>query len=191
MNEQLFTVGQAARASGLSPKAIRLYEHKGLLPPAERTEAGYRLFSDDDLATLRFVRQAKTLGLRLDEIGDILDLRRGGSAPCQHVLRLLDQRIAEIDRTIAELRQLRTGLARTRRDAAGQTRAAGGVCRIIEHAPQTSENDWFPEVESRSDFREHGPGQITDPATGFREHGCALRAEAKGGTAHRTAAGVR
>ena len=70
MNDQLFTVGQAARATGLSPKAIRLYEAKALLPPAERTEAGYRLFSDEDLTTLRFIRQAKTLGLRLDEIGD-------------------------------------------------------------------------------------------------------------------------
>ena len=139
MNDQLFTVGQAARATGLSPKAIRLYEAKALLPLAERTEAGYRLFSDEDLTTLRFIRQAKTLGLRLDEIGDILDLRRGGTAPCQHVLRLLDQRVAEIDRTITELRQLRTGLTHTRRDAANQALASGGVCRIIEHASPTAE----------------------------------------------------
>ncbi len=139
MDEQLLTVGQAARATGLSPKAIRLYEAKGLLPTAERTETGYRLFVDEDLATLRFIRQAKTLGLHLDEIGDILDLRRGGSAPCQHVLRLLDQRVAEIDRTITELRQLRTGLTHTRRDAADQAPATGGVCRIIDHASPTAE----------------------------------------------------
>ena len=139
MDEQLLTVGQAARATGLSPKAIRLYEAKGLLPTAERTETGYRLFVDEDLATLRFIRQAKTLGLRLDEIGDILDLRRGGSAPCQHVLRLLEQRIVEIDRTITELRQLRTGLTHTRRDAADQAPATGGVCRIIDHASPTAE----------------------------------------------------
>lgn len=115
MNQQLMTVGQAAQASGLSPKAIRLYERKGLLPPAQRTDAGYRLFSGEDLATLRFVRQAKTLGLRLDEIGDILTLRRGDTTPCQHVEQLLDQRITEIDRTITELRHLRTTLTRTRR----------------------------------------------------------------------------
>ena len=137
MNEsgQQFTVGQAARASGLSAKAVRLYERKGLLPAAERTDAGYRLFSGEDLATLRFVRQAKTLGLSLDEIGDILELRRRGSAPCHHVLRLLDQRISEIDHTIAELRQLRQALAHTRSAAARhQAEDTESVCGIIEHA---------------------------------------------------------
>jgi len=133
MDQQLMTVGRAGQASGLSPKAIRLYERKGLLPPAQRTDAGYRLFSSDDLATLRFVRQAKTLGLRLDEIGDILALRRGGTPPCQHVGPLLDQRITEIDRTITELRHLRTALIRTRRGTAATRHGTGGVCQIIEH----------------------------------------------------------
>ncbi|WP_245814048.1 heavy metal-responsive transcriptional regulator [Rhodococcus marinonascens] len=138
MNPQMMTVGQAAQASGLSAKAIRLYERKGLLPPAVRTESGYRLFSQDDLATLTFVRQAKTLGLRLDEIGEILQLRRGGGAPCQHVLRLLDQHVADIDRTITELRQLRGALTHTRRHAAAtQVGVTDGVCRVIEHAPPT------------------------------------------------------
>ncbi|MGH3493484.1 MAG: MerR family transcriptional regulator, partial [Sciscionella sp.] len=85
------TVGKAAQAAGLSAKAVRLYEAKGLLPAAERTEAGYRTYTDDDIAVLRFIRQAKTLGLSLAEIGDILDLRRGGVTPCRHVVTLLEQ----------------------------------------------------------------------------------------------------
>lgn len=136
MTDQLTTIGQAARQAGLSAKAVRLYERKGLLPPAERTPAGYRLFTDDDLDALTFIRQAKTLGLSLDEIGDILTLRRGGTAPCQHVLRLLDARIADIDRTITDLRRLRAGLTHTRRNAADAPTACddGSVCHIIEHA---------------------------------------------------------
>lgn len=130
---QTFTVGQAAQAAGVSAKAVRLYEAKGLLPQAERSDAGYRLYTDDDVATLRFIRQARTLGLRLDEIGDIIAMREGGTTPCQHVLRLLDQHVADIDRTIGELRQLRTTLIRTRATAASNTTA--GVCGIIEHAP--------------------------------------------------------
>lgn len=133
MDQQLMTVGQAAQASGLSPKAIRLYERKGLLPPAQRTDAGYRQFSIEDLATLRFVRQAKTLGLRLEEIGHILTLRRSGTTPCQHVGQLLDQRITEIDRTITELRHLRTTLTRTRRATTDTSHGTEGVCQIIEH----------------------------------------------------------
>src|SRR5712691_3488381 len=94
MSTSTRTVGKAAQAAGLTPKAVRLYEAKGLLPEAERTEAGYRTYTDDDITVLRFIGQAKTLGLSLAEIRDILDIRRGGTTPCRHVVRLLDQRIA-------------------------------------------------------------------------------------------------
>jgi DNA-binding transcriptional MerR regulator len=131
-----WTVGKAAKAAGLSAKAVRLYETKGLLPPAERTDAGYRTYDDDDIAILKFIRQAKTLGLSLGEIRDILDLRRGGTTPCRHVTALLDQRIRDIDQAIAGLRQLRRTLAGTR-DHARQLQAGDdqNVCGIIEHAP--------------------------------------------------------
>jgi DNA-binding transcriptional MerR regulator len=129
-----WTVGKAAQAAGLSAKAVRLYEAKGLLPEPPRTGAGYRLYTDGDIAVLRFIRQAKTLGLSLSEIRDILDLRRGGSTPCSHVVALLDQRIRRIDHTITELRQLRHDLAATRAAARQQASDNGGVCQIIEHA---------------------------------------------------------
>ncbi|MQA06350.1 MAG: MerR family DNA-binding protein [Streptosporangiales bacterium] len=128
-----WTVGKAAQAAGLSAKAVRLYETKGLLPPAKRTDAGYRTYTDDDIAVLQFIRQAKTLGLSLGEIRDILDLRRSGTTPCRHVVALLDQRIREVDRTIADLRQLRHTLTGTRTHAhQHQTDHTDGVCQIIE-----------------------------------------------------------
>jgi DNA-binding transcriptional MerR regulator len=130
-----WTVGKAAQAAGLSAKAVRLYEAKGLLPEAKRTESGYRLYSDDDVAVLRFIHQAKTLGLSLGEIRDILDLRRGGTTPCRHVVTLLDQRIHEIDHTITELRQLRRALADTRSAASQHQTSDSCVCGIIEHTP--------------------------------------------------------
>lgn len=129
----MLTVGEVARAAGVSAKAVRLYEAKGLLPEADRSEAGYRLYTDDEVALLRFIRQAKTLGLSLAEIGDILQLRRGGSQPCRHVLALLDQHVSQIDQTITELRQLRRTLTETRTDAAAQPYDADhDVCGIIE-----------------------------------------------------------
>ncbi len=131
-----WTVGKAAREAGLSAKAVRLYEAKGLLPEAQRTQAGYRTYTDDDITVLRFIRQAKTLGLSLGEIRDILDLRRGGTTPCRHVTALLDQRIRDIDKTITELRQLRRTLAGTRAHARQhQANDTQNVCGIIEHAP--------------------------------------------------------
>ncbi len=85
MDLMAITIGQAARRSGLSPKAIRLYEAKGLLDAADRTPSGYRTYTDEDVAVLRFIRQAKSLDLRLNEIRDVIDLQRGGARPCQTV----------------------------------------------------------------------------------------------------------
>lgn len=133
MSQDVLTVGEAAQAAGLSPKAVRLYEAKGLLPPAERTAAGYRTYTDDDIAVLRFIRQAKTLGLSLAEIRDILAIRRDGDPPCRHVTALLDRRLADIDRTVAELRQLRRALADTRARAVTASTGDHAVCQIIEH----------------------------------------------------------
>ncbi|MGQ0573603.1 MAG: MerR family transcriptional regulator [Pseudonocardia sp.] len=138
---QPMTVGRAAALAGLSPKAVRLYEHRGLLPTAERTESGYRLFTADDLDVLHFIRQAKALDLTLDEIKDVLDLQRGGEQTCARVTSLLDEHLAGIDRKLADLRLLRRAL-RTARRAADTAMSEGCdavVCRIIEHAPTDTE----------------------------------------------------
>jgi MerR family copper efflux transcriptional regulator len=131
------TVGTAAEAAGVSAKAVRLWESKQLLPPAQRTEAGYRLFTHDDVAVLRFIRQAKALGLSLAEIRDILELQRGGAAPCARVADLLDAHIAGIDRTLADLKALRHSLTTARRAARDSQRRGehAVVCRLIESAP--------------------------------------------------------
>jgi MerR family transcriptional regulator, copper efflux regulator len=128
------TVGVAAQAVGVSAKAVRIWEAKGLLPPAERTRAGYRLFTDDDIEILRFISRAKALGLTLPEIKDILDLHRQGTAPCDKVTALLDQHIAEIDRAIENLQALRNSLAAARQTARNDRRQGQDVtvCSIIE-----------------------------------------------------------
>lgn len=128
------TIGDAAKAIGVSAKAIRIWEAKGLLPPAERTEAGYRLFSEHDIAILRFILRARTLGLTLAEIKDILDLHRHGNPPCDQVTALLDKHIRDIDRAVAHLRALRTALAAALQTARNDQRRGqtATVCRIIE-----------------------------------------------------------
>ena len=130
------TVGQVARRTGLTPKAIRLYESRGLLPVAERTSAGYRTYTDRDIDLLRFVRQAKTLGMRLDEVKEIIDFQQEGAQPCGMVIELVDRRLREIDKTLRDLKALRKGLAKARDTAttSSQRGQAAVVCRIIESA---------------------------------------------------------
>lgn len=137
----LVTVGRAAALTGLTPKAVRLYERKGLLPEAERTEAGYRVFTADDLEVLHFIRRAKALDLALDEIKDVLDLQRGGEQPCERVTGILDAHIAEIDRKLADLRRLRRSLLGARRFAstAGRAGQDAVICQIIDDPGRDAE----------------------------------------------------
>ncbi len=133
------TVGEVARAVGVSTKAIRVWESKGLIPHPERDDARYRVFTQDDLALARFVSQAKSLGLTLSEIKDIIDLQRAGSTPCQRVLAAIDQHLEEIDQALADLQQLRQTLL-TARDGAACGKESGDrshICRIIEGREQS------------------------------------------------------
>ncbi|WP_343577759.1 MerR family DNA-binding protein, partial [Mycobacterium sp.] len=112
---------------------MRVYEAKGLLPPAERTGAGYRLYTDADVDLLIFIRRARQLGLRLDDIRHVLAVHQGGDTPCGTVRDLIDQRITEIDTLVDELLALRTTLSQTRaRAAASMDTRPVTVCPIIE-----------------------------------------------------------
>jgi DNA-binding transcriptional MerR regulator len=136
----MLTVGRIAAATGLSPKAVRLYETHGLIDPPERTAAGYRTYTDDAVPVLGFIRQAQALGLSLKEIKDILDLQRSGEQPCGLVTDLLDRHLADIDRRIADLEALRATLrqARAQADQAADRGDEALVCRIIESAAPTT-----------------------------------------------------
>ncbi|MDQ6751852.1 MAG: MerR family transcriptional regulator [Actinomycetota bacterium] len=129
-------VGQAAEAAGVTPKAVRLWESKGLLPPADRTASGYRIFTEEDVEILQFIRLAKALDLSLEEIGDVLDLQRHGAVTCGRVTALLDAHIERLDRTMTDLKRLRGTLDRARKTAR-DSQASGQeavICHIIENA---------------------------------------------------------
>lgn len=140
MDDERVTIGDAARLTRTTPKAIRLYERRGLLEAAARTPGGYRTYGPDDLALLRFIRQATAVGLHLDEIGRIIDLQRHGQQPCSTVIDLLDRRLADLDRTMADLKALRRTLSavRAQADEAAKSGQQAVVCRVIELTPRDS-----------------------------------------------------
>ena len=130
----MLTVGQAARRAGLTAKAVRLYEARGLLPPAERTSAGYRCFTEHDIRLLRFIRQARDLGLSLAEIRTIISLRRGQTPPGPEVITVLQAHLDAIDRKITSLQALRQAMTGVLHTAAAHARDAQSVplCEIID-----------------------------------------------------------
>src|ERR671914_136430 len=102
----MMRIGELAERSGVSAKTIRYYEDIGLLPAPARLGSGYRDYEPSTLDRLAFIRAAQAVGLSLGEIRGILALRDQGATPCSHVLDLLRTRSAELDRRIAELRDL-------------------------------------------------------------------------------------
>lgn len=103
------TIGQVARRSGINAKAIRYYESIGLLPAAQRSENGYRRYSQVDLNRLILLRRLRLLGVSLDRLAPLL--RDAPSAQClevqQEVLQLIAERLAAIDQEMRELGLLR------------------------------------------------------------------------------------
>ncbi|MFQ5902874.1 MAG: heavy metal-responsive transcriptional regulator [Candidatus Binatia bacterium] len=128
-------IGQVAKATGLTAKTIRYYELLGLLREAARTESGYRVYGDRDVARLKFITKAKGLALSLTEIKDILALYDQRQRPCIHVLALLDKKLEEIDTALRQLQKFRDELVQLREESAGHLEslsADAAICGIIE-----------------------------------------------------------
>lgn len=104
-------IGQLARTTGVSTKAIRYYEQIGVLPEPERAENGYRTYDPTTADRISFIQDAQSAGLSLLEIQMILDLRDAGESTCGHVIASLEMHLAEVDRQMAELTRTRRRLA--------------------------------------------------------------------------------
>jgi DNA-binding transcriptional MerR regulator len=113
MLEQL-KIGELAERAGVSRDTVRFYEREGLLPPARRTAAQYRVYGKETADRLRFIRQAQAIGLTLDDIRELLRQHEARTPDeCRQVAALLAERIAALDRKVAELKQFRRVLARS------------------------------------------------------------------------------
>src|SRR5689334_14473703 len=103
-------IGQLAAQAGYSVRTIRFYEQSGLLPTPDRTSGGYRVYDEDAVTRLRFVRSAQALGLTLAEIGEVLRIRDDQGPPCSYVTELLNTHIRALETRIGELATLRDEL---------------------------------------------------------------------------------
>lgn len=128
------TIGELARRSGVTTRAIRFYERKRVLPAPARAANGYRLYGRDTVEMLAFVKQATGLGLTLAETKDIIAIRQGGRPPCTHVHRVLQHKTVELDRKLKDLLDVRRRI-RQSLTAWDTSRARRGVvCAHIERS---------------------------------------------------------
>ena len=125
-------IGDLASRTGVSTDAIRYYEKEGLLPVPNRADNGYRDYGPGTVEDLQFIQKAQMVGLRLNDIREVLDIVSGGRPPCDHVRSVLRERLDEVDRKLAELKALRTTLRRSLVRLDGEPAEAGCRCAVIE-----------------------------------------------------------
>jgi DNA-binding transcriptional MerR regulator len=128
-----FFIGELSRKAGIPQHTIRYYERIGLINPPARSNTRYRLYSVEDEARLRFIKQAKLFGLTLDEIKMIIDLKAEGVAPCENLKTMIKGHLDGLDRRIQEMIAFREELAhRYERIASTRDAPSGTICGFIE-----------------------------------------------------------
>lgn len=102
----LLDIGRASRASGVSVKMIRHYEAIGLLGKVARTFANYRIYTESDVHTLRFIKRARTLGFPIEDIRELVGLWRNPSRSAAAVQKLAGRHVAELKHKLAQLQSM-------------------------------------------------------------------------------------
>jgi DNA-binding transcriptional MerR regulator len=108
--------GELARVTGVSVDTIRHYERLGILPKAQRTPSGYRLYAPDAVERVQLARRSLQLGFSLAELAEILQTRDKGGAPCHRVLALAEGKLRSLREQIEELQRTQVYMRRLVRD---------------------------------------------------------------------------
>ena len=122
-------IGEASKQTGVSPKMIRHYEGLGLLPPAPRTDSGYRLYDDDAVHTLHFIRRARDLGFGMVDIAQLLDLWRNRRRASATVKKLALNHIDALQQRIDEMEGMKRTLLKLASECHGNDRPG---CPILD-----------------------------------------------------------
>jgi Cu(I)-responsive transcriptional regulator len=133
------TIGQAAKSSAVSAKMIRHYESIGLLPRAQRTQAGYRLYDETDVHTLRFIQRARSLGFPLESIRTLLALWRNRRRSSAQVKELALRHVADLERKIAEMQAMVRTLKHLAQHCHGDERPDCPILDDLAFSSQKSE----------------------------------------------------
>ena len=103
-------IGQLAKHAGAGIDTVRFYERQGLLPPPQRQASGYRQYDDSDVARLRFIRRAKTLGFTLVEIRELLALSGRREDDMAGLKEAAIEKLADVEARLVELTRIKDGL---------------------------------------------------------------------------------
>ncbi len=132
------TIGELAKSAGVNRETVRYYERRRLLPRPSRSISGYRVFADDAVRRLSFIRHAQELGFSLNEIRDLLALRVKSVDTCDRVRERAEAKVADIEKKIKSLQHMKEALSEL--VAACSRRGQTRECPILD---SLESNGWF------------------------------------------------
>lgn len=124
------TIGQLAKAVDVPTSTIRYYERRGLLKPNDRSYGNYRLYGDEAVERLRFIRAAQSTGFTLDDVATLLTLRLPPKRSCEDVQQLMESRLSDVKQRMAELRHVERVLKGFLKKC--QQTSRDGFCELLE-----------------------------------------------------------
>ncbi len=107
---KFFKIKQASELTGINLETIRYYEKQGLIKPILREQNGYRVFDENQLEQLRFIKTCRNIGFSLNDIKTLLQLQQTPNKQCNEINALAEQHLAYLDEQITELQQVKTFL---------------------------------------------------------------------------------
>jgi Cd(II)/Pb(II)-responsive transcriptional regulator len=122
-------IGELARRAGSQPVTVRYYEGLGLLPQPERTEGNYRIYNEEHLERLRFIRNCRSIGMTLEEVRRLLYFRDRPELACHEINQLLDRHIDHLGQQLRDLHRLEEYLRELR--ACCESPRTAGDCGIL------------------------------------------------------------
>lgn len=140
----MYRIGELARLADVTPDTIRYYEKQQMMVHEIRTEGGFRLYSDEDLRRLKFIRHGRQLGFSLEAIRELLSIRVDPEHhTCKESKSIVQARLEEVDARITELQMMRQSLQRLN-DACCGTAHSSVYCSILEALEQGSNDKIMP-----------------------------------------------
>ncbi|MBS9439797.1 MULTISPECIES: Zn(2+)-responsive transcriptional regulator [Photorhabdus] len=136
----MYRIGQLAKLANVTPDTVRFYEKQGMMEHQNRTEGGYRLYTEQDLQRLRFIRYAKQLGFTLEAITELLSIRVDPAHhTCEESKQIVDSRLMEVEEKLLEMRKMRDSL-KMLSDACCGSSHISTYCSILETLEQGALN---------------------------------------------------
>lgn len=105
------TIGQVAKLAGVNRETLRYYEREGIIEPPERKDSGYRIYPEDTVKRIRFIKRAQALGFSLKEIMELMALRNDAKgATCSNVKQYAQDKVKTIEKKLTDLKRMRSRL---------------------------------------------------------------------------------